>query len=184
MYHSTSTLCFRVLRTIQSLGIRITSTFLEKNAFRINNWKTFAICPLYCCHEHKVDNSQQRVLNDLQSTRLCRCRTTLLHPPPLLFPLFSHQQVVSREYWMFYWGPDFLASGWLGSSPPPFISPLPTASCISFSIFLYVCGRTYRREREWGRIHITRRRESMVLNPTFNTLWCTLNCCRTSKYAV
>ncbi len=64
-------------------------------------------------------------------------------------------------------------SGWLlpHSFPPP-----PSASCLSFSVFLCVAGRAYwweRREKGWGRSQNIRRRESLVLYKSFNTLWST-----------
>ncbi len=49
----------------------------------------------------------------------------------------------SREYWMIYRGPGFLAVGWFGSSPTP-SPPMQSASCLSFSVFLYVAGEAYR----------------------------------------
>ncbi len=45
-------------------------------------------------------------------------------------------------------GPGFLADVvWFGSSPTP-SSPLPSASCFSYSVFLCVPGRPYSRESE------------------------------------
>jgi hypothetical protein len=54
--------------------------------------------------------------------------------------------VLPREYWMIYRGPGFLAIEWFGSSPVP-LPLLQSASCLSFSVFLYVAGRAYWRER-------------------------------------
>ncbi len=48
----------------------------------------------------------------------------------------SSQMVLLGEYWMIYRRPGFLAFVWFGSSPTP--SPLPSASRISFSVFLCV----------------------------------------------
>jgi hypothetical protein len=77
------------------------------------------------------------------------------------------------EYWMMYRGTGFLAVVWFGSSPIP--SPLlPSASCLSFSIFLCVAVRAYWREREggwWGRSQIIKPWQSLVLYKSFNTLW-------------
>ncbi len=55
-------------------------------------------------------------------------------------------------------------------------SPLPSASCLSFSVFRCVAGRAYwreteERERGWERSQIIRRRESLILYKPFNTLW-------------
>ncbi len=72
----------------------------------------------------------------------------------------------SRKNWMIYRGPGFLSFVYFGSPPP-----LPAASCLSFSVFLCVAGRAYWREGvEGGRCQIIRRRESMVLYKSFNTL--------------
>ncbi len=54
-----------------------------------------------------------------------------------------------REYWIICRGPGFLAVVWFGSSPT--LSPLPSASCLSFSILLCVASRAYWRERGWSR---------------------------------
>ncbi len=54
---------------------------------------------------------------------------------------------------------------------PLFHLPLPSASCIFFSVFLCVADRAYWRRRGWGRSQIIQRRESLVLFKTFNTLW-------------
>ncbi len=53
--------------------------------------------------------------------------------------------------------------------PPPFSS----ASCLSFSVFQYVACRAYMKEGGTGRgrSQIIRRRESLVLYKSFNTLW-------------
>ncbi len=64
---------------------------------------------------------------------------------------------------MIYRGPGFLAV-WSGSSPTP--SPqLPSASCLSFSVLQFVAGRAYWREG--GGNQIIRRRESLVLNKSY-----------------
>ncbi len=46
----------------------------------------------------------------------------------------------TREYWMIYKKPGFLAVLWFGSSPtpPPHFPPLQWTSCLSFSVFLCV----------------------------------------------
>ncbi len=75
-----------------------------------------------------------------------------------------------REYWMIYRGPDFLAVLWFGSSP-----------VIKMSLFLSlpVCRRSsLRRERGWKgleRSQIIRRRESLVIYKSFNTLPLSIN---------
>ncbi len=51
----------------------------------------------------------------------------------------------SREYWMIYIWPGFLAVVWFGSTPTS--SPhFPTTSCLSFSVILCIAGRDYWRE--------------------------------------
>ncbi len=49
-------------------------------------------------------------------------------------------RVLTREYWMIYRGPGFLVVLWFDSSPT-----LPSASYLSFSVFLCVISRAY-----WG----------------------------------
>ncbi len=58
----------------------------------------------------------------------------------------------------------------LAPSPPP--SRRPPASCLSLSVFLGVAGQAYwgRREDGGGGSQIVRRRESLVLYKSFNTL--------------
>ncbi len=85
---------------------------------------------------------------------------------------------VSREYWMIYRGPGFLAVVWFGSSP----TPPPSANCLSLSpplslsphlSKLIVCRRSSdgsgRRGMEEGPNHTTAR--SLVLCKSFNTLY-------------
>jgi hypothetical protein len=50
---------------------------------------------------------------------------------------------------------------------------LPSASCLSFSVFLCVTGRASsgRAGVGWARSQIILRRESLVLHKSFNTLW-------------
>ncbi len=57
-------------------------------------------------------------------------------------------------------------------APPPPRPPLPSASCLSFSVFLCVSGCAYWRERGrgWGRSQIIRPQESPVFYKSFNTL--------------
>ncbi len=55
-----------------------------------------------------------------------------------------------REFEMIYRGPRFLAVAWFGSSTTPSPHYLPSASCLSFSVFLCVAGRAYWRERRVG----------------------------------
>jgi hypothetical protein len=91
----------------------------------------------------------------------------------------AHPETVStgatREYWIIYRGPGFFAVVRIGSTPTPSPPPLPSASCLSFSVFLFVAGRAYKRERGggyrgWGRSQIMRRGESLVLYKSFSTL--------------
>jgi hypothetical protein len=89
--------------------------------------------------------------------------------------VFSTYCAFSREYWMIYRAPSFLAVVWFGSSPTPFPIPFPSASCLSFSVFLCVAGRACWRER--GRARGAKsydHRESLALYKLFTTLWCTV----------
>jgi hypothetical protein len=73
--------------------------------------------------------------------------------------------LMSRAYLMIYRGPGFLAFVWFGSSPIP--SPLPAAICLSVAV------RAYWREKGgwgWWSSQIVRRRESLALLKSFNTL--------------
>ncbi len=92
-----------------------------------------------------------------------------------MFPQTVLLYICNREYWIIQRGPGFLAVVWYGSSPIPLYPPLPSASCLSFSVLLRVAGWTYWRERrdevgEEPYHHIIRRRESLVLCKSFNTL--------------
>jgi hypothetical protein len=60
--------------------------------------------------------------------------------------------------WFIEW-PGFLAVVWFSSSPTHSPTHLPSASCLSFSVFLCVAGRPY-----WLR-------ESLALYKLLNTLW-------------
>ncbi len=53
----------------------------------------------------------------------------------------------TREYWMIYRGPGYLAVVWSCSSPRQPPPPLPSASCLSFSVFLCVAQRGRRLEK-------------------------------------
>ncbi len=67
--------------------------------------------------------------------------------------LYIHSQtwwLFPREDWMIYRGSGYLAVMWFGSTPAPFPLPLPSANCLSFSVFLCVFGRAYWRDRGWG----------------------------------
>ncbi len=70
----------------------------------------------------------------------------------------------SREYWMIYRGPGFLAVVLFGSSP---------FRRLSFSVFLCFAGRAYWRAGRgvWQRSQILPWRESLVLYKKFHTLW-------------
>jgi hypothetical protein len=77
----------------------------------------------------------------------------------------------SREYWMIYRRPGFLAVVWFGSS-----HSLLSARCFSFSIILCVADRAHSltgegRRRGWEGSQMILQRESMVLYKSFNTLW-------------
>ncbi len=74
---------------------------------------------------------------------------------------------------MIYRRQGFLAGVRFGSSPSPFPPSLPSASCLSFSVFLCLAGRAYCRERrvKWPGEepnHTTAR--SLVSFKSFNTL--------------
>jgi hypothetical protein len=77
-----------------------------------------------------------------------------------------------KEDWMIYRGPSFLSVLCFGSTPAPSPPPLPTANCVSFSVFLCVAGPAYWPARG-GRVgsRIIRMQESFVLYKLFNTLW-------------
>jgi hypothetical protein len=83
----------------------------------------------------------------------------VLHPtlathktPSGLSFLYIHSQTwwFSREDWIIYRGPGYLAVVWFGSKPAPFPLPLLSANCLSFSVFLCVFGRAYWQERGRG----------------------------------
>ncbi len=61
---------------------------------------------------------------------------------------------------MYYRGPGFLAVAWFVSFPHPFLTPLPSTTCLSFSDFLCVAG--------------------LVLYKSFSNLCCTLNIIKVS----
>jgi hypothetical protein len=66
--------------------------------------------------------------------------------------------IETESNWMIYWGPGF---------PPP---PITLTSCLSISVLLWVVGRAYWREWGGGGQNI-RRRESLVVSISHNTLW-------------
>ncbi len=76
----------------------------------------------------------------------------------------------TREYWMIYRGPGFLAVVWFGSCPIPFPS-LPSVSSTKKTEKKKRQLADERVGRGWGRSQIIRRRESLVLNKSFNALW-------------
>ena len=78
----------------------------------------------------------------------CESEERLRRPTRLLQGL-PRQVSPPREYWMSYRGPGFLPVVWFGSTPTPF-PHLPSASCLSFSVFLYVAGQIYWWERGEG----------------------------------
>jgi hypothetical protein len=66
----------------------------------------------------------------------------------MALPLQYALCMLGRKYWMICRGLGFLAIVWFSFMDS--LPPLPSASCLSFSLFLCVAGRAYRRER-WGR---------------------------------
>ncbi len=56
----------------------------------------------------------------------------------------------TREYWMIYRGPGFLAVIWFGSFPTSSPSPVSKASCLCLLVFLCVADRAYWREMGGG----------------------------------
>ncbi len=58
---------------------------------------------------------------------------------------------------------------------PPSLPPSPSASCLSFSVFLCVAGRAYCWERGvgrvWARSQIIRPQESLVIYKSFINVW-------------
>ncbi len=80
----------------------------------------------------------------------------------------------SRESWIIYREPGFLAVVWFGSSPFPPSPHFPQSPVSKLSLFPFLCvaGRAYWRERGGGeREAVIRRRESLVLYKSFYTLW-------------
>ncbi len=75
----------------------------------------------------------------------------------------------SREYLMICRWPGFLAVVWFGSPPL-----LPSASCLSFILFLCVVGRAYWRGMGWEGVREEpnqRPPESLVFYTSFNILY-------------
>ncbi len=62
----------------------------------------------------------------------------------------------------------FLRSYDLAPHPPPF-PPLPSTTCLSFSVFLCVTARAYCQDTGGGRW--AKSRESLALYKSFNTIW-------------
>ncbi len=88
--------------------------------------------------------------------------------------------VRTREYWMIFRGPAFLAVVWFGSSPIPW-SPLSSARWLSFSVFLECCRSSLLAAGGggswWARSQIILARECLALYKSFNTFWLELNTC-------
>ncbi len=99
----------------------------------------------------------------------------------------KHAIVCGREYWMIYRGPGFDAFVYdlapVHPLPPP---PLPSASCLSSSAFLWVACRAYWRERGegmgWARSQIIRPRKRLVLYKSFSSLWLEVSTPRTLSW--
>ncbi len=130
-----------------------------------------------CLLNHVCKNEGKYIL--FYSILFCRCcryhgwtMTTHQLRTPTLPPLRLTYQV--RPRWgpeSIKKGPDFLAVEWIGSSqtPPPHsrqqIVSLTQSSCVSLGEL------TDGRGGGWGRIQIIRRRKSMFLNKSLNTLF-------------
>ena len=104
----------------------------------------------------------------LLSTNCVNSKAQKLPPPfPLLSNTFLLESIIREKYrlrrictslgvessrivtlWMLYRRPGFLAFVLFGSSPPT--PSLPSASCLTFSVFLRANGGLYRRERGVG----------------------------------
>ncbi len=82
----------------------------------------------------------------------------------------SDLMILSREYWMIYLGPGFLAVVWFGFSltPSPLFRQLVSSP---FSQSSWTSLLTGGRGRGWGRSQIIQQLESLVLYKSFNTLW-------------
>ncbi len=81
----------------------------------------------------------------------------------------------TREYWMIYRGPGFLAV--IRLLPRPFLR-LMSASCLSYSVFLWDAGRAYWREKGVGEEpnHTTARKKPgplSILSVLYSTMYCT-----------
>ncbi len=117
-------------------------------------------CSLYACIMPKNVHPGHRV------------STCALYMYSLVSPsiCYAHSNYVAREYWMVYRRPGLKAIVWLGSSSTS-LPLLSSASCLSFSVFLCIACRAYWRERGGvGQDKIIRRRESLVLFKSFNTV--------------
>ncbi len=91
--------------------------------------------------------------------------------PVEILTIAVERTALNREYWMIYRGPGFQSRViWLLPHPLPL---LPSVSCLAFSVSLCFGGRAYWQERgggRRGRSQSVRRRESLVLYKSFNTL--------------
>jgi hypothetical protein len=150
---------------------------LEKMFTKGVNCLTLPACPAWCQEKRKW--SSWRL-----GTSALRCSEW---PPPS-----CTRCTFTREDWMIYRGPGFLAAVvWLGSLLTLFPT-LTSESFLSFSVFLWVTGRgrersggggvkPYDREKAWpstnhsilSDLHVCcviRPRESLAVYKSFNTL--------------
>ncbi len=73
---------------------------------------------------------------------ICICRGDPWH--------VNEAKGLTREDWMIYRGPGFFAVVWFGRLHALPLPPLPSESCLSFSVFLCVAGGAYGREKGEG----------------------------------
>ncbi len=96
-------------------------------------------------------------------------------PPP---PSLRSSILYTREYWMIYRGPDFLAVAWFASSSSPSPSSLVMQQVVALSRSSCLSPvELTDRGGGWGRSQIIRQREYQVIYKSFNTLCFTPNRC-------
>ncbi len=118
---------------------------------RLGTGKTITFFTVYKMSKERCsDGPEQRRDRELRyrtreedvQSHLCRIRGR---------PGRSTATSVSRVYWMIYRGRGFLAVvGMIRLLAHPHLSSLPSATCLSFSVFLFIAGRDYWREGGGG----------------------------------